>query len=66
MTIDERFENIEIALTEQQRMIDDLNDVIIGMRKEIDVLQKENTLLKAFLDRDAVKPLSEETPPPHY
>ena len=66
MTTDERFENIEIALTEQQRMIDDLNDVIIGMRKEIDVLQKENTLLKAFLDRDAVKPLSEETPPPHY
>lgn len=66
MTLDERFENIELALTEQQRMLDDLSDVIIAQQKEIDILKKENKLLKALMERESVKPLSEETPPPHY
>lgn len=66
MTLDERFENIELALTEQQRMLDDLNDVIIAQQKEIDILKKENKFLKTLIDRESVKPLSEETPPPHY
>ncbi|MBO4294500.1 MAG: SlyX family protein [Alphaproteobacteria bacterium] len=66
MTLDERFENIELALTEQQRMLDDLNDVIIAQQKEIDILKKENKLLKDLMERESVKPLSEETPPPHY
>ena len=64
--LDERFMNIEMMLTEQQRMLDDLNDVIIKQGKEIDVLKKENALLKTLIERETVKPLSEETPPPHY
>ena len=66
MTTDERFENIEIALTEQQRMIDDLSDVMLAQQKELDILKKENKLLRALFERETVKPLSEETPPPHY
>ncbi len=64
--LDERFMNIEMMLTEQQRMLDDLNDVIIKQGKEIDVLKKENALLKTLIERETVKPISEETPPPHY
>ncbi|HCU59257.1 MAG TPA: slyX family protein [Alphaproteobacteria bacterium] len=65
-SIDERLINIELMLTEQQRMLDDLNEVIINQGKEIDALKKENALLKTLLERETVKPLSEETPPPHY
>ena len=65
-SIDERLINIELMLTEQQRMLDDLNEVIITQGKEIDALKKENALLKTLLERETVKPLSEETPPPHY
>lgn len=65
-SIDERLINIELMLTEQQRMLDDLNEVIISQGKEIDTLKKENALLKTLLERETVKPLSEETPPPHY
>lgn len=65
-TIDERLVDIEILLTEQQRMLDDLNDVIIRQGKEIDALKKENALLKTMIERETVKPISEETPPPHY
>lgn len=64
--LDERFMNIEMMLTEQQRMLDDLNDVIIKQGKEIDVLKKENAFLKTLIERETVKPISEETPPPHY
>jgi len=66
MTIDERFINLEMAITEQQRMLDDLNDVIIRQQKKIDFLKKENILLKALIEHEQVKPLSEEVPPPHY
>ena len=65
-TIDERLVDIEMLLTEQQRMLDDLNDVIIRQGKEIDALKKENALLKTMIERETVKPISEETPPPHY
>lgn len=66
MTLDERFQNIEMVLTEQQRMLDDLSDVMLAHQREIDLLKKENKLLKSLLENETVKPLSEETPPPHY
>lgn len=66
LDINERLIDIELALTEQQKMLDDLNEVIIKQGKQIDLLKKENTLLKNLIERETVKPLSEETPPPHY
>ena len=66
MDIENRLKDIELALTVQQRMLDDLNDVIIGQAKQIDALKKENALFKTMLENETVKPLSEETPPPHY
>ena len=64
--IEERLINIEITLTNQERIIEDLNQVIITQGKMLDVLQKQNQLLLERLENGDVKPLSEETPPPHY
>ncbi len=66
MTLEERLVEIEMDLTHAERMLEDLNEVIIRHEKEIEALKKENALLKNLLERDTVKPLSEETPPPHY
>ncbi|MBR1915061.1 MAG: SlyX family protein [Alphaproteobacteria bacterium] len=66
MSVENRLEKIELALTVQQQMLDDLNDVIIEQSKEIDALKKENKMLKTLMERETVRPLSEETPPPHY
>ncbi|MBQ7659325.1 MAG: SlyX family protein [Alphaproteobacteria bacterium] len=66
MNIEERLTDIELAITEQQRMLDDLSEVIIFQGKQIDAIKKENALLKNLIERETVKPLSEETPPPHY
>lgn len=64
--IDIRLTEIERDLDSQQRSIDDLSDMVFRQGKIIDALVKQNEMLKSVLAQDVVKPLSEETPPPHY
>lgn len=64
--LEERLIEIEMALANQEKTIDDLNEVVIKQGKIIDELVKQTRLIKDSLPQDFVKPLSEETPPPHY
>ncbi len=64
--LEERLMNIEMALANQEHVVDDLNQVVIEQGKVIDLLQKQNQYLLSRLEEETVKPLSEETPPPHY
>lgn len=66
MDNESRLIDIEMAITNLQRMVDDLNDVVIKQGKTIDLLIKEHKVLVSMLNDENVKPLSEETPPPHY
>ena len=63
---DEKIIDLEILMTEYQRIIDDMNDEIIRQGKIITRLEKEVTALKQEIVENNVKPLSEETQPPHY
>ena len=64
--LDQRLIDIEINLANQEKMLDELNGAVIEQGKIIDLLRRQNKLLLEALKEDAVKPLSEETPPPHY
>lgn len=64
--IENRLIEIESALANQERVVEDLNQVIIEQGKHIDKLQKQIKYLVDNVDVNVVKPLSEETPPPHY
>ena len=55
-----------MALTQQQKMLDELNSVVIEQGHRIEVLNKQNQYLLNILKQETVKPQSEETPPPHY
>lgn len=66
METEERFIAIETALSNLEKVVDELNAVIIEQGRKIDVLNKQNQFLLNVLNEDVVKPLSEETPPPHY
>ena len=66
MDNESRLIDIEMAVTNLQRMVDDLNDVVIQQGKTIDLLIKEHKILASMHNDVNVKPLSEETPPPHY
>ncbi len=61
-----RLINIETAVAELQKTVDELNSVVIEQGKKIEYLQKMNRYLIENIDKDVVKPLAEETPPPHY
>lgn len=65
---EQRFIDIEMALSNLERTVEDLNDVIIRQGRDIAFLQKQNRFLTEALRnaQSAVKPLEEETPPPHY
>ncbi len=61
-----RLINIEMVIADLQKTIDDLNTVVIEQGKKIEYLQKINRYLLDNMEKDVVRPLSEETPPPHY
>lgn len=64
--LEERLIAIESALAIQEKFVDDLNQVVIEQGKKIEKLVKQNQYLLSSVNDDLVKPLSEETPPPHY
>ena len=57
---------IMISAIGQEKITEDLNQVIIEQGRMIDRLVKQNQYLMTLAEQDTVKPLSEETPPPHY
>lgn len=63
---EDRLINIEMALANQEKMLDELNTVIIEQGRKIEYLIKQNRYLLNLAEENGVKPLSEETPPPHY
>jgi SlyX protein len=64
--VENRLIEIETALANQEKFIDDLNEVVIKQGKIIDALVQQMKIIKETMPQDFVKPLSEETPPPHY
>ena len=64
--LEQRLIDIEINLANQEKILDELNSVVIEQGKIIDRLSAQNKILLEALKEDAVKPLSEETPPPQY
>ena len=66
MTNDNRLIDIETTLANHEKTIDELSTVVFEQGKKIDQLLKLNKYLVDLINKDTVKPLSEETPPPHY
>lgn len=67
--LEPRVDTLEIRLTEQQAMLDDLNKVVLDQWREITDLKLMITRLEAQL-ADATAPggvaPQDEPPPPHY
>ena len=66
MDLESRLIEIESALANLEKTVDDLNEVIVRQDREIKALKKSNKYLSDSIEAEVVKPLSEETPPPHY
>ncbi len=64
--MENRLIDIEAAICSHEKSIDELSKIVFDQGKQIDKLTKLNQHLMSLIEKDAVKPLSEETPPPHY
>ncbi len=64
--LEERLITIETALTLQEKVVDELNQVVIEQGKTIDRLLAQHKYLLDCLSTDVVRAQSEEVPPPHY
>ena len=62
----EKIIEFEMALMHLQKAVDDLSDIVIKQEKRLAYLERQNVLLQSAIETEVVKPLSEETPPPHY
>ena len=64
--LNERLTNLEMYVANQEKMMDELNSELIRLSKLTDKLVAQNKVLMEALKESPVKPLSEETHPPHY
>ncbi len=66
--LENRVMDLEIRLTYQESILQELNEVVVKQQDQIDLLLAELTRQKEQLDNGAefVRPNAEETPPPHY
>lgn len=64
---EERFIALESLCAEYERTIKDLNEIVAQQALKLDRLEKEVFyLIQNFDTSGQIRPLSEETPPPHY
>ena len=65
--IEERFIALESLAAEYERTVKDLSQIVAEQARQFDVLKREVFYLAQNFDPSgAVRPLSEEVPPPHY
>ena len=67
--LEERIIELETRLSFQDRLLQELNDVIAGQQKQMDALEKDMRCirehLKTITPEDVTRP-EEDVPPPHY
>ena len=64
--LEKRLIDIEMNLTNQEKMLDDLSSIIAEQANMLDFLKKQVEVLLRVSQENAIKSQSEETPPPHY
>jgi len=65
--MDQRLTKLERKISFQDKLLQELNDVIFALSKRIDQLEARHNAMKDQLTRgDLVKRQEDETPPPHY
>lgn len=69
VTLEQRLAELEMTLTFQDDTISELEKTVAYQQQAIQGLERKLSLLGEYLKslrEDPIKPLNEETPPPHY
>lgn len=65
---DARLQDIENKISYQELLLENLNEALTGQQRQLDVLNKQVNQLSQLLKtpQAQIKRPEEETPPPHY
>ena len=61
-----RITDLERRLADQERVIADLNEMVVAQWRKIDSLERRLGELRDEFDATAMRPDGQEPPPPHY
>ncbi len=64
--MDDRITELEIKLAHQEKMLDELNEVVTGQWKDIDILKKKFVLMHEMIQQLETKNSEADEPPPHF
>lgn len=64
--MNDRITELEIKLAHQEKLLDELNQVLIEHWKDIDKLQKKYDALSDLVKQLDVKNAEADVPPPHF
>jgi SlyX protein len=67
MSEQEQIIDLQIKISHQEQLLEDLNQALIFQQKQIDKLEKQlRSLTDSQKANSSIKSQSEEVPPPHY
>jgi SlyX protein len=61
--MEERLNDLEVKIAFQDQVIEDLNQVVIELRRKVEALERK---LEDSEGIENLKDMSQEIPPPHY
>ena len=64
--MEERLTELETKISYQDQIIEDLNNVVIELREQVEQLTKLYKKIKNESEESNIKDASLEVPPPHY
>ncbi len=66
MDVNRRLDELELRSAYQERMIEELNDVMIQQQTRLAQLEQALNKLRSQLAEPQIRRPQDETPPPHY
>jgi len=64
--MENRITELETKIAHQEKLLDELNEVVTGQWRDIDILKKKFVLLNEMIQQLDGKSSEADAPPPHF
>jgi len=64
--MENRITELETKIAHQEKLLDELNEVVTGQWRDIDILKKKFVLLNEMIQQLDTKNTEADVPPPHF
>jgi len=64
--MENRITELETKISHQEKLLDELNEVVTGQWRDLDILKKKFVLLNEMIQQLDTKNAEADAPPPHF